>query len=114
MQIYRVTSLYTTRATNAEEVMEDLGGNLLLKPYHHICDVEEVFPPEVFAKIVRVAVFLAKLEDLEPVAKDKMLIAYTKYLGYSIEDEEGLFLAMTSWGEWLSEYDNDELEDWLE
>lgn len=75
-------------------------------------DFNIVIPKDDYAKIFKFARTLYEVVPFAEVNVSELVSAYVRKLGYELSDDD-ISEGVLKWVERLSEYDEDELENWL-
>ena len=71
-----------------------------------------IIPSSDYSKIFRLALILTRDEQYNYEEVEKLVNAYAKKLGYELTEQE-LLSGVLLWAERLSEFQDDEIEEWL-
>lgn len=75
-------------------------------------DFSIVIPKDSYAKIFKFARTLYEVATIAEVKVDELVSAYVKKLGYELSDDD-ISEGVLKWVERMSDFDEDEIDDWL-
>lgn len=112
MIIYRYKQAITLVPALSEK--EAVNRYIMETDGNEVCEAEfEIFIPQEDAmKIFRLAFMLNTIDQYNHKDIEVIVMAYTKQLGYELSEKE-LWDAILKWAERLAEFDEEEIEDWI-